>query len=116
MPSNVLPSEDCVLRLDMQDGYKQPFDVTFVDVGLTGDGFSGGSITTYVREEPVYTEIKYDDTHIIEAYSGGIIDWTSGMLTIDCSSNVIELVSIYSRALTSTEVKDRYKQRTFSLE
>jgi len=111
-----LPSEDCVFRLDVQDGYKQQFDVTFVDVGLTDDGFSGGSITSYIREEPVYTEIVYDGTHVIEAYSSGIVDWTSGTLTIDCSSNVIEMVSIYSRELTSTEVNDRYKERTFRLE
>jgi len=111
-----LPSEDCVFRLDVQDGYKQPFDVTFVDVGLTDDGFTGGSITGFLRETPVYVEIAYDDTHVIEAYSSGIVSYSGTTLTIDCSSNVIELVSIYSRELTSTEVNDRYKERTFRLE
>lgn len=114
--SNVLPYEDCVFRLDYKDKWNQQFGVTYEDVGLTDEGFYGGSVTSYIRESPVYVEIIYDGIHIIDAYSSGIVDWTDGILTIDCSNNCIELVSIYSRALTSTEVKDRYKARTFMVE
>lgn len=204
MPSNVLPSEDCVFRLDSRDGWKQPFDVTFVDVGLTDDGFEfdtsvitvDKSAKTDVHGDTSYefmfkSDIPSANSFILSNYnattSGALmyID-TSGkftfdgrdgsgsyrsvksntivgnnsivhvicMLTIDgiwsiyvngtfdnsldtsyspsslvnstditigafdanYFSGTIEHVSIYQRALTSTEVKDRYKERTFRVE
>jgi hypothetical protein len=201
VPSNVLPSEDCVFRLDSRDGYKQPFDVTFVDVGLTDDEFVfdgvtsrididndirfetdrmtfeaivhpvhynqstggiisksydtfaivsegsndsllvyAGSTDSYVRStnasiprnEDTYVTVVIESGVSILIYINGILN-ASKLTSVDpfvFNGEILQIgyrfggyrfgglishVSIYSRALTSAEVKDRYKQRTFNI-
>jgi len=115
MPRSVLPSEDCVFRLDSQYGFNQAFPMTFNNVGLSDDGFETGSVTAPFFEEPVFMYIEYDDTYLAEEHpdSLGIVIYTNGEITIDCSVNIIKCVDIYSRILTAQEIADRYNKVTF---
>jgi hypothetical protein len=115
MPRSVLPSEDCVFRLDSQYGFNQAFPMTFNNVGLSDDGFETGSVTAPFFEEPVFMYIEYDDTYLAEEYpdSQSIVTYTDGEITIDCSVNVIKCVDIYSRILTAHEIADRNNNVTF---
>jgi hypothetical protein len=48
MPRSVLPSEDCVFRLDHRYGFNQAFPMTFNNVGLSDDGFEFDGEGSYI--------------------------------------------------------------------
>jgi hypothetical protein len=115
MPRTTIPSESCTFRLDSNYGFCQQFPMTFNGVGLSDNGFETGNITGHINEQPTFVYIEYDDTYLAEEYpdSLGIVTYTNGGITIDCSSNIIKCVDIYDKILTEQEIADRCNQSTF---
>jgi len=89
--------------------------MTFNGVGLSDNGFGTGNITGHTNEQPTFVYIEYDDTYLAEEYpdSLGIVTYTDGEITIDCSTYSIKSVDLYDKILTEQEIADRYNQSTF---
>jgi hypothetical protein len=51
MPRSVLPSEDCVFRLDHRYGFNQAYPMTFNNVGLSEDGFEFNDESSIIHVE-----------------------------------------------------------------
>jgi hypothetical protein len=92
--------------------------MTFENVGLSDDGFSGGTITAYLPDAPIYVEIETDSSHTVEAHehSSGLVTYSGTTLTIDCSSDNVKRISVYSRTLTTQEQSDIINEVMFNVE
>jgi len=77
MPRSVLPSGDCVFRLDSEYGFNQAFPMTFNDVGLSDDGFEFDGESSYVRLSgvPYYP----DESTVIISFNSDLGNWKTGI-------------------------------------
>jgi len=118
MPRLTISSESCSFRMQYTNGLNQTFPITFDNIELTDNGFETGTIIGHTNEQPTFVYVEYNDTYLAEEYpdSLGIVTYTNGEITIDCSTYSIKSVDLYDKILTNQEIDDRRNQSTFLIE
>jgi hypothetical protein len=96
MPRSVLPSEDCVFRLDSQYGFNQAFPMTFNNVGLSDDGFEFNGESSFIRHPYINTWIPNSDDFTFESvFLPSVVDVSHVAFSSQDNETVYKGISIY---------------------